>query len=1143
MNQLECKIVRKKFIGKNEYFEVNSIEGTKKYIIPVQQLNKFNIKIGETYCFEKKQNINSKKYFLEFVQDETDETFTSNLNYLENEIYEFQIIKFDKELNRKSELIQVVYVKDIDGNEIKVACLKWQNESIWKFKNLFCLVKGFSHNGVPRLLVKDDRHPIYEINKEYSFEIIREKVKTTDLGTYNVYEIKGEDNCIHEVNILPIQKITNQDLQFVKCKVTNITTNLRLVQMGVKDPFYLTFEKIIPEKKLKLKYFDRYFEVDNLNDKYEIQLIEQYNSFSAFWVFTYANKILPKLLKESNEKLDYKTSKEINHLIINFEEWILNKGIIASFPNEEKKEYTTHRAKQQLESSKTIDYVLNILTTNPYYYLSKDEYFDDKKKSFSILYYLIIFSKIEIIDTNLLIDRLQILLLNFDISSKSNMFYLNGLLNYISRNKKTFISEEEKENFSLSSSKISDTNFTSNENKYIIWSYAEILISKELSKNEHSNILIGQLLKLFTKSTTEIILKENLLYNSYYYFENYQSKELSIPFLYEKSIQVVYDLLIPRTVKHGENWDSLEDFFNRKIDFKVVLTKKSNTGYEVNYNNLRGFLPYHHIKDKILKSYPFEEANFEIDANCISISKEFDFFIIEQSNSKFVNNFETNTKIVQGEIHDAIVKSVESYGLFLITSIGEGLLYKKEIFDFVWNYSNINDYFNAGQKIKVVLQKINEEGKFEFNFFNIKNTFPLYYDDYVERIFSYDTDDLFDTQKEIIEDTYFEIALNEKAYCIEQYAVLQLDLNEKLKNLQIAKQFYTNAKNARSFLINVYTSYFEILSKIKLTIQNGTFEDIDNIKKNAEEIKDKINKRTIEIFPDSDKLIYFLDIISKFNEKTDNVLNLLFDYIKKYSNEQTNNELKIIAKITLANNLLLSESKIDIDFSLKNLRLIFDYISNGILSLEETIEDKYAREVKEELLIWEERIKEDESETLEFKSTLFLPIPDEKRLKRLEELKIIEKQTEQHKNEISRINGELAKKCVIHSALKTLVAFANHKGGSLLIGVNDSKKVIGLEQEYKTFPKKDQNRDGFGKYFDGLVRTYIGDSFSSLMNRKFLKFPEGDILIITIQPSNEEVFLLKNEEGKDVHQLYIRNLSSSKELLGIELVKFIKNRQ
>ena len=75
-----------------------------------------------------------------------------------------------------------------------------------------------------------------------------------------------------------------------------------------------------------------------------------------------------------------------------------------------------------------------------------------------------------------------------------------------------------------------------------------------------------------------------------------------------------------------------------------------------------------------------------------------------------------------------------------------------------------------------------------------------------------------------------------------------------------------------------------------------------------------------------------------------------------------------------------------------------------------------------------------------------------------------------------------------------------------------------------------------------MIRNYIGDSFSSLISSKFLNFPEGDVLIVNVNQSKNEVVLLKDDEGRNCEQLFIRNLSSSKELKGSELAKFIKEK-
>lgn len=134
-------------------------------------------------------------------------------------------------------------------------------------------------------------------------------------------------------------------------------------------------------------------------------------------------------------------------------------------------------------------------------------------------------------------------------------------------------------------------------------------------------------------------------------------------------------------------------------------------------------------------------------------------------------------------------------------------------------------------------------------------------------------------------------------------------------------------------------------------------------------------------------------------------------------------------------------------------------------------------------------------------------------------------------------------KIIIHSALKTICAFANTNGGQLLIGVSDDKKIFGLEQDYKSFKTGDQNRDGFGKFFDLMIKNYFGDSFSStLLEKEFLKFPKGDILIVNVKKSVDEIFILKNEKGEQEECIYVRNLSSSVKLKGVELSKFIKNK-
>jgi predicted HTH transcriptional regulator len=141
---------------------------------------------------------------------------------------------------------------------------------------------------------------------------------------------------------------------------------------------------------------------------------------------------------------------------------------------------------------------------------------------------------------------------------------------------------------------------------------------------------------------------------------------------------------------------------------------------------------------------------------------------------------------------------------------------------------------------------------------------------------------------------------------------------------------------------------------------------------------------------------------------------------------------------------------------------------------------------------------------------------------------------------IQELSNENTENKLIHSSLKSICAFANTSGGFLLIGVGDDKNIFGLEKDYNRFREK--NRDSFGKLFDQKVNEYFGAGFGPSLKKEFLKFPEGDILIIEVSKQDELIFIKKNENGEISDDLYVRNLSSSEKLKGSELAKFIKNK-
>ena len=148
-----------------------------------------------------------------------------------------------------------------------------------------------------------------------------------------------------------------------------------------------------------------------------------------------------------------------------------------------------------------------------------------------------------------------------------------------------------------------------------------------------------------------------------------------------------------------------------------------------------------------------------------------------------------------------------------------------------------------------------------------------------------------------------------------------------------------------------------------------------------------------------------------------------------------------------------------------------------------------------------ELIKNKESEEMEFKSTL---------------------RTNLHTNEFD--------KKMEFSALKTISALLNSNGGTLLLGITDEGKILGIEQD--KFPDTDK----FNLYLISLIKEKIGKKHFHLIEIQNTLIEHRTIVKISCKKSKNPVFLKSdlNEE-----EFYIRMGPSSVQLKGSELVEYI----
>ena len=151
-----------------------------------------------------------------------------------------------------------------------------------------------------------------------------------------------------------------------------------------------------------------------------------------------------------------------------------------------------------------------------------------------------------------------------------------------------------------------------------------------------------------------------------------------------------------------------------------------------------------------------------------------------------------------------------------------------------------------------------------------------------------------------------------------------------------------------------------------------------------------------------------------------------------------------------------------------------------------------------------ELIKNRESEEIEFKSTL---------------------RTNLHTNEFD--------KKMEFSALKTITAFLNSDGGTLLLGITNEGKILGIEHD--KFPDTDK----FNLYLISIIKEKLGKKHFDLIDIQNTLIEGRTIVKISCKKSKKPVFLKSDSHEEE---FYIRVGPSSVQLKGSELVEYIQKK-
>ena len=120
------------------------------------------------------------------------------------------------------------------------------------------------------------------------------------------------------------------------------------------------------------------------------------------------------------------------------------------------------------------------------------------------------------------------------------------------------------------------------------------------------------------------------------------------------------------------------------------------------------------------------------------------------------------------------------------------------------------------------------------------------------------------------------------------------------------------------------------------------------------------------------------------------------------------------------------------------------------------------------------------------------------------------------------------------SVVKTIAAFMNTNGGTLLVGVDDAGQPVGIEEDYPFV--KGRDRDGWELSLTTAIKTALGPVAATDLVVGFCTLGNRTIARIDVRPGTEPVFAARKGEQRQI--FFARLNNSTEELSGPALLSY-----
>ena len=117
--------------------------------------------------------------------------------------------------------------------------------------------------------------------------------------------------------------------------------------------------------------------------------------------------------------------------------------------------------------------------------------------------------------------------------------------------------------------------------------------------------------------------------------------------------------------------------------------------------------------------------------------------------------------------------------------------------------------------------------------------------------------------------------------------------------------------------------------------------------------------------------------------------------------------------------------------------------------------------------------------------------------------------------------------------MKTITAFLNSAGGTLVIGVDDHHDIFGIEADMASLAK--QNHDGFENHFNNLFVSMIGPEFRKHVKLSFHYINNKSVSLVQVSQAHRPSYL-KTEKGED---FFVRTGNATISLKASQIAPYI----